>query len=120
MAPWFISYATSPSLLLSMTYQFQSHSGKNSLHGAMGNKTHKPSIAIYRISGPPFRHLLLVCNVAIRPQMLKVSKPKQTKKQTTHSTKGYLVILDVGLYSSLSHIVCEKNFFAMIKIIFYP
>ena len=40
-------------LLLSMTYQFQVSSGKNWLQGSMGNKTHKPSIAIYRISGPP-------------------------------------------------------------------
>ena len=67
MALWFVSYETSPiifvvydmsivivsdvTLLLSMTYQFQSHSGKNWLQGSMGNKTDKPSIAILRISG---------------------------------------------------------------------
>ena len=34
------------SLLLFMTYKFQSRSGKNSLQGSVGNKTDKPSIAI--------------------------------------------------------------------------
>ena len=54
MALWFVSYATSPiiviaydvSLLLSMTYQFQRHRGKNCLHGSMGNKTDNPIIDI--------------------------------------------------------------------------
>ena len=59
MVLWFVSYIASPiivifydisivivydvTLLLSMTYQFQSRSGKN---GSMGNKTDKSSIAI--------------------------------------------------------------------------
>ena len=33
-------------LLLSMTYQFQSLSGKIWMQGSMGNKTDKPSIAM--------------------------------------------------------------------------
>ena len=72
MALWFVSYAKSPitvtiydvsivivydvTLLLSMTYHFQSRLGKtvHVLYTGMGKKTEKPSIAIYRISGPPF------------------------------------------------------------------
>ena len=69
MALWLVSNATSPiivivydisivivydvTLLLSTTYQFQSRSGKNWLHGSMGNKSDKPSIAIYQITGSP-------------------------------------------------------------------
>ena len=70
MALWFVSYAMSPfiiivykvsivivydelivivydvTILLSLTYQFQSLSGKNCLHGSMGKNIDKPSIAI--------------------------------------------------------------------------
>ena len=69
MALWFVSYATSPitvtihdasivivydvTLLLSMTYHFQSRLGKTDCKDIMGNKTEKPSIVIYRISGSP-------------------------------------------------------------------
>ena len=54
MVLWFVSYATSPvivivydvSFLLSMSYKFQRRSGKNRQRGSMGNKTEKSSIAI--------------------------------------------------------------------------
>ena len=65
MVPRFISYATSPnivivydvsivivndiSLLLSMTYQFQRRSGKNWLHGSMGNKTKYRHLMDFRL-----------------------------------------------------------------------
>ena len=74
MALWFVSYATSPitvtiydvkivivydvTLLLSMTYHFQSRLGKTHCMD-MGNKTEKRSIAIYRISGPPLFSTIL-------------------------------------------------------------
>ena len=64
MALWFVSYATSPiivivynvsivivydvTMLLSVTYQFQSRLEKNWLNGSMGNKTDKPSMEGYR------------------------------------------------------------------------
>ena len=38
-------------LLSSMTYQFAKPFGKKLLHGSMGNKIDKPSIAILLISG---------------------------------------------------------------------
>ena len=74
--PWLLSMTYTivivydVTLLLSMTFQFQISSGKNDCTDLMGNKTHKPSIAIYRISGPPlkvtskrtqFRECFVIC-----------------------------------------------------------
>ena len=72
MALWFVSYATSPitvtiydvsivifydvTLLLSMTYHFESRLGKTDCTDIWVIKLKKPSIAIYRISGPPSVH----------------------------------------------------------------
>ena len=83
MALWFVSYATSPitvtiydvsnvivydvTLLLSMTYHFQSRLGKTDCTDIWVIKLTKPSIAIYRISGPPLRQGVEVCGRAPRP-----------------------------------------------------